>query len=250
MVRPSFTRGGQGTTGTQGFTLLEILVSIVLFMLVMLLLARGVTAVTTTVTLGQRQSQLHRILKSVRRVMQEDVEAMIVHPDWPVFVGDATAPAPQLMLGFMRYRPGSEGETETEWVQYWREEHDVAALQPRLEKWVRYSAPCVNRDVTKGEWWLSVDRSQLSGEVLVDDLIALDLGVETADRNVTGIVTNQVDVVDVRIYLTVPPLPPVDPISSTSLKRMEEEEGTWMHFLSRPGFVAGPIVDEVVAGTP
>ncbi len=243
MVMRFFTRGGRGTAATRGFTVMEIMVAMVLFMLVMLLLMRGVTAVTTTVTLGQRQSQLHRSLNSVRRVMQEDVESMIVHPDWPLFVGDGAATAPQLMLGFMRYRMDSEGENETEWVQYWREAHDVDEMQSRLEKWVRYSAPCVDRESLTGEWWLSVDRSQLSGEILADDLIALDLDIQTAEGGVTGTVTNQVEVVDVRIFLTVPPIPPVDAVSGTPIKRMEEEEGGWMHFRSRPGFVPGPQVE-------
>ncbi|MDF3130088.1 hypothetical protein P0Y35_12845 [Kiritimatiellaeota bacterium B1221] len=241
----SFSPGGQEAEVKSGFTVMEIMVAMVLFMLVMLLLVRGMNAVTTTVTLGQRRSEVHRHLKNVRRVMREDVESMIVHPDWPVFVGDSNAAAPQMMLAFLRYRAGTDGEGETEWVQYWREEHAEEALQSRLQKWVRYSAPGVNRETLKGEWWLHVNRSQLSGEILADDLIALDLQVQSAAGTETGRVTRQVEVVDVRIFLTVPPVPPAEaPLASTPLKRMEEEEGSWMQFRSRPGFVMGPDLEE------
>ncbi|WFB37617.1 prepilin-type N-terminal cleavage/methylation domain-containing protein [Kiritimatiellota bacterium B12222] len=225
----------------RGFTLVEVMVTVALFLMVMLLLFRGVTAVTSTVTLGQRQSRLHRNVQRIRRVMDDDLRSMVMHEHWPVQVGDATAEAPQLMLAFLKYRSDTEGDTETEWVQYWREEHaGNDAGEDRLETWVRYAAAASNRRGIQGEWWTTITRDDLVGEVLADDLIQVDVKVFTSEGMVSGVVSNQVEVVDVELYLTTTPVPLVfDPVDN-ALRRLWQEEGTWTHFRSRPDFVGGP----------
>jgi prepilin-type N-terminal cleavage/methylation domain-containing protein len=223
-----------------GFTLIEVLVTVVLFMLVMLLLFRGVTAVTTTVSLGQRQSSLHRNLKTVERVMRNDVEGLLVHPNWPVFVGDLAATPPALALAFLKYRTGSEGDTETEWVQYWIEAHPEEA---RLRQLVRYAEPADNRAGYNGDWWTQITPDQMQEEVLVDDLIQIQCQVWTRGGQVPVLstVTQQVEAVDVNLFLTDPPIPLVLTPVTNQLQRMWQEKGGWAHFRMRPQIQPGPV---------
>lgn len=222
-----------------GFTLIEVLVTLVLFMLVLLLLFRGVTAVTTTVSLGQRQSSLHRNLKAVERVMRNDVEGLLVHPNWPVYVGDFSGPSALPALAFLKYATGAKGETETEWVQYWVKAHPD---ETRLRQWVRYSAAADNRSIYTGDWWTQMPAEQLQEEVLVDDLIQIECQVWTREGAVEGgrTVTNHIEALDVKIFLTDAPLPMVLTPVGNQLQRMWQENGAWESFRIRPQIQPGP----------
>lgn len=222
-----------------GFSLIEVLVALALFMLVLLLLFRGVTAVTTTVTAGERQNRLQRETVGVERVMRADLEDLLVHADWPVYLGDAAAEAPVLVLAFLKYRTLPEAENCTEWVQYWTEAHPDEA---RLRQWVRYAGPADNRSELKGNWWERVTRDQLTGEVLAEHLISLEVGLWTPEGKAAGnvILTNRIDMVDIKLFLTDPPFPVVQTPSANALQRMWQENGTWTHFRTRPVAEPGP----------
>lgn len=224
----------------RGFTLIEVLVSLVLFSAILFILFRGVTGVITSVTLGERQSRLHRSLKGIKRVMEKDIESMIIHPDWPAFMEAGSSAAPQRVIAFLRYGNEAEGNTETEWVEYWREPHPTTA---RLEQLIRYSGPADNRNLHKGEWWTTVLKTNLSGEILADNLIEFTLKAQTREESVTGLVRKQIQAVDVGISLTVEPVPflnPEDPEVEGRLRKMWKEDGGWLHFRTKPGFSRGP----------
>lgn len=219
-------------TRRQGFTLIEVMVAVVLFMLVMLLLSRGVTAVTSTVSMGQRQSRLHHQLRAVERVMRQDLESLVVHGNWPVFVGDFSAAVPQTGLGlaFLKYRSGVSGETETEWVQYWMEPHPEI---DRLSQWVRYARPATDRDSFTGDWWNQITPKltpdQLSKEILADEMIQIECKVWTSEAQAAAstFITHRIEAVDVQIFVSAEPVAVLQTPVLSPLNRMWQEEGGW-----------------------
>lgn len=216
------------TLRRSGFTLLEVLVALVLVLLVMVLLARGMTLVTETVTRGERRIDLHRRLETARRVFREDVAAMAGLEAWGVFVGRPGTAEP--VIAFLRYRNDTEGETETEWVQYRLEPHP--AEPDRLSQWVRYARPADDRatlEVTDPVFQAG-DR-----EVVLDHLISAELVVQTDDGDVSGgTLTGVPRAVDIRWAATAPPFPVVNDPADGFLDRVEEENGEWIEFRCRP----------------
>jgi type II secretory pathway pseudopilin PulG len=228
----------------QGFTLVEVMVTVVIFMFVLIMLFQGVNAVTSTVSLGQRQSSLHRKFMATQRVMRNDVEGLLVHPNWPVYVGDLTATPPALALAFLKYRTGTEGETETEWVQYWIEAHPE---EDRLRQWVRYSAAADSRAGYSGDWGTPITHDKMQKEILIDELMQIDCQVWTLSGQT--IAPNpewqQVEAVDVKLYFTQPLLRPELTPADDLVEWMWQEDGSWGHFRVRPQVQAGPVIKEV-----
>ncbi|GEM_PF-4686479 len=218
-----------------GFTLLELLVGLVLTLVVLLLLFRGFQAVTDSLQLGERRMELSRRLAAAERVFREDVEHMVVRPEWPMFLGPTS-------FGFMRYDPRSEGDTETEFVMYFRRDRSD---EPRLEEWVRRRAPGSSRDLLSTvNWWAEIPASDWSEEVLLDALIAPEIVFWDAagERVSLGLQDAPPALVDVQLAVTLLParLFPGSP-SSNLRQRIRQEEGAVMDFrVAIPGIGVNP----------
>lgn len=228
-------RSGSGS----GFTLLEVLLAVVLLLLVLTLLLQGVRSVTETVSQGTRVSEQVRRLNTVCRVMREDLEEFRVSQRWPVWVGDPSQESlPALALAFLRHDPDRNGETDSEWIQYWREPHED---EERLEQWVRYSSTGDNRGEVQGEWWPDVPPAAWQREILLDDLITADWTAWEREGVVSGVVTNRIVMVEMELAATSAPLAVVATPAASPLRRLREEDGQDLRFRAAPRVGPGPL---------
>jgi type II secretory pathway component PulJ len=211
-----------------GFTLIEVLVSVLLVMLVMLLLVKGMDVVTTAVSGGQRLVELNRQLETARRILEDDIRSMVHGERSSVFLREDVEDQP--VFAFLRYRNGSEGEAEREWVQYWVEPH---AEEGRLRQWVRYSGAVDSLAFSDPA---SVDPSTLNREIILDDLVSADLVVYTELESVktNPFLTESVEAVDIRLAVTTFPYPILNDVPADFLERIDKEDGAWIEFRVRP----------------
>jgi prepilin-type N-terminal cleavage/methylation domain-containing protein len=227
----------------QAFSLIEVLVAVALLTIVLLLVFRGFVAVSNTVTIGHRASQVQRTLENARRVMQEDFSMMVLHPRWPILASTGAEDGPD--LAFLRYRPGREGETETEWVQYWRVPHPDTA-KTNVTQWVRYAGPADNRhDIQRPDWWAQVNTNVLSGEILIDVLLTAEIQVRLESGAIwsDGWSGERPATLDVRLAATIDPLPSSASSDGEWLQRVRLNDGGWIHFRTQPSFDPGPVGD-------
>jgi len=215
--------------GNSGFTLLEVLVSLVIVLLVLGLVAEAVTLVSETVSAGQRRIDLQRQLDTARRVLVQDVAAIADSERWPVYYG-GTDQTEQPVFAFLRYQNGAEGETETEWVQYWLRPHPTE--EGRLFVLVRYASSADDRAGTAPQ-----DRElgpTDQEEVVLDHVIDIDIRFWAEGGEISaGSVSIRPSAIDLRLAVTRPPFP-VELTHFNFLDRVRKEKGEWIGFRCRP----------------
>ncbi len=224
-----------------GFTLVEVLAAMLIFVLVLLLLFRGFSALSGAMIQGQRRSQTSRALAVTREAMREDLRQALVSPRWPLLI---TPGSGEPALALLRHRHEADAAHDSEWVQYWREESPATT---NVFRWVRYAGPATQRAGVTQEWWTVVTTNDLTGEILLDAALEVEIFGVDADGELyaDAIYDEPPEAVDFLLAAAPEPVPPLRLTSTNLLPRARALDASWLRARVRPRLGRGPLPEGV-----